>query len=227
MRTLNYSPFGITERLSEQEPLTICLEYPPHFRRFVKDLNDCRNGLSEPFTFLDEDGKKNLALSKLQIISDPTAIDFNSKRVLNALTKEVIQICKTEETISAEAAQMLVSFTSKIADKLPYLSLDSDIDFNISGIIKLCGFHFESGVLNESIEITEWLQISGQLLYDEIIVLINSGSFYTRDELEEIAAVARQNKLYLILIESAEPATWISCRMLIVDSDLCLIEHRL
>lgn len=226
MSLMAYSPFGISEQLSENQPLTICLENPAHFRKFVKDLNDFCDGISEEFAFLDGEGSKWISPSEIQIISNPSSVDFNSRQVSNAVIKEARQICQVYELVTAEMLAAFGRFSEAVMEKLPYLTIASDFNGDINGFLKLCNFHFFPNLASEEdvSVIQEWIKISSQLLRNRLMVFLNPSSFYTVTELDEIVKTSIQTKMVLLFIEPADEKAYPNGDVLIVDSDLCLIK---
>lgn len=226
MTLMAYSPFGISETLSEQYPLTICLENPAHFRKFVKDLSCFCNCTTEEFAFLDEDGNRNFSPSEIQIVSNPASVDFNSRRASAAVLKEAKQACQIYESDTAEFLSAFERFSESILQHFPYLSLVSDLEGGINSFLKHCGFRFDSALLSADgePEILEWIRISSQLLHDRLIVLINPSSFFSFEELDEVVKTAVGNQMCLLFIENFESKVYLKGNVLIVDSDLCLIE---
>lgn len=177
---------------------------------------------------MDGEGSKWISPSKIQMISNPSSVDFNSRQVSNAVIKEARQICQVYELVTAEMLAAFGRFSEAVMEKLPYLTIASDFNGDINGFLKLCNFHFFPNLASEDdvSVIQEWIKISSQLLRNRLMVFLNPSSFYTVTELDEIVKTSIQTKMVLLFIEPADEKAYPNGDVLIVDSDLCLIKKK-
>lgn len=224
MISLFYPSFGLSLQFSDKIPIVVCIEKPSMFRKFLKDLHSDLSGETEQFLLVNGEGRKQNLSVVAEVISDPTNINFNTRKVMGALSKEAIQICTLRRDLLTGLSNVIDEFASSLIQELPYLSIDSDTDLSITTLLKLCGLHFEPTLLQDDLSIIEWIRISSRLLRTQLLILVNGSSFFSEEELDAVAEIARSSHMYLLILEADSEKAFEKGDKVIIDSDMCIID---
>ena len=220
MRLVN-SRLGLDIELKENTISVLIIENKKEMRYAVESLYNQCNGLEGDFILSDD---KVLKMDKCsQIIMNPFSVDFNSKKIINALYSEMSEVANLYVEEKGELNKRIIELMDRILLSMSYSGIEYNIDFAWNEIFKLYGVKLEeqySGLLEKTIE---YIKVLSKLCRIRVLILVNYKAYFTVEELQEIYSQAQYNKVYIFMIESNEEKRIGGENVYIIDKDRCFI----
>ena len=191
---LNFSYLDNDVLIDNNKILSIEVENKNYFYRIVNDLNTIYNGnISDDLTIYDNENNEIDLTNKISVMIDYFNIDFNSKKLINTLSKSII------ENIDIEDLNKIKFNYNKIKNIISK-SLN-EYDFSISFI--------------------DELEMENKFKLNKLLVFINLKQYLSKEELVEFYKYCIYNNVMIILVDSQTYGTTTKYeKKLIIDSNL-------
>lgn len=200
------------------------IESPASFSKYVRDLYEIMQNNEGKFTLSDED--EIIDFQKYaELIIDPFLLDFHNRQIQKKLYAELQNLAVGSEFYLQ--TQELKSQIQKYFIDLEYargydLEIADEID--LPAIFKAVGIQLDGGneeTLFERIAI--YIKIMAELLKKKLVILVNSRSYLTSDQIDQIAELCMYSEVGLLLIENVQRDFSKKRNYCIIDCDECCI----
>lgn len=200
------------------------IESPASFSKYVRDLYEIMQDNEGKFTLSDED--EIIDFQKYaELIIDPFLLDFHNRQIQKKLYAELQNLAVGSEFYLQ--TQELKSQIQKYFIDLEYASgydLEIADEIDLPAIFKAVGIQLDSGneeTLFERIAI--YIKIMAELLKKKLVILVNSRSYLTSDQIDQIAELCMYSEVALLLIENVQRDFSKKRNYCIIDCDECCI----
>ena len=200
------------------------IESPASFSKYVRDLCEIMQDNEGKFTLSDED--EIIDFQKYaELIIDPFLLDFHNRQIQKKLYVELQKLAVGSEFYLQ--TQELKSQIQKYFIDLEYASgydLEIADEIDLSAIFKVVGIQLDGGneeTLFERIAI--YIKIMAELLKKKLVILVNSRSYLTSDQIDQIAELCMYSEVALLLIENVQRDFSKKRNYCIIDCDECCI----
>lgn len=200
------------------------IESPASFSKYVRDLYEIMQDNEGKFTLSDED--EIIDFQKYaELIIDPFLLDFHNRQIQKKLYAELQNLAVGSEFYLQ--TQELKSQIQKYFIDLEYASgcdLEIADEIDLPAIFKAVGIQLDSG--NEEIlfeRIAVYIKIMAELLKKKLVILVNSRSYLTSDQIDQIAELCMYSEVGLLLIENVQRDFSKKRNYCIIDCDECCI----
>lgn len=188
--------------LDDNYVFSIEIENKNFFYRFVKDLYDISfgNSLEEIKTF-DNNMKELNCLGKVQVYSNYFEIDFDSKKISNALLKYVNDnISDFDKQNIIKPQQKLLEVYNKILNNMDLpLVINNDISTETLGKFFKISINKPLSLLDNLFLL---IDLERELKINKLLVFINLKAYLFNDELYELYKYSLYNKVKILLVDS-------------------------
>lgn len=218
---LVYSEWEQSIQLKENCVNILSIESPLYFSKIIGEVKGQIEGNEGGFVLSDE---KMLDLKKhAGLVLSPFLIDIHSKKLLNALYKELEQIASDEEVLSTNQLKSeILSYIARLGDYLDY-DLEIPEDFDISELFKISGVKFEADNQSLCSSLLNYLVLCHRILGWDVIFAVGLKTFFSKDQLSLLYENIFQNKIHLVLLENRNPYLLSGEQVITIDRDLCEI----
>lgn len=200
------------------------IESPASFSKYIRDLYEIMQDNEGKFTLSDED--EIIDFQKYaELIIDPFLLDFHNRQIQKKLYAELQKLAVGSEFYLQ--TQELKSQIQKYFIDLEYASgydLEIADEIDLPAIFKAVGIQLDSGneeTLFEQIAI--YIKIMAELLKKKLVILVNSRSYLTSDQIDQIAELCMYSEVALLLIENVQRDFSKKRNYCIIDCDECCI----
>lgn len=200
------------------------IESPASFSKYVRDLYEIMQDNEGKFTLSDED--EIIDFQKYaELIIDPFLLDFHNRQIQKKLYAELQKLAVGSEFYLQ--TQELKSQIQKYFIDLEYASgydLEIADEIDLRAIFKAVGIQLDGGneeTLFERIAI--YIKIMAELLKKKLVILVNSRSYLTSDQIDQIAELCMYSEVALLLIENVQRDFSKKRNYCIIDCDECCI----
>lgn len=200
------------------------IESPASFSKYVRDLYEIMQDNEGKFTLSDED--EIIDFQKYaELIIDPFLLDFHNRQIQKKLYAELQNLAVGSEFYLQ--TQELKSQILKYFIDLEYASgydLEIADEIDLPAIFKAVGIQLDGGneeTLFERIAI--YIKIMAELLKKKLVILVNSRSYLTSDQIDQIAELCMYSEVGLLLIENVQRDFSKKRNYCIIDCDECCI----
>ena len=200
------------------------IESPASFSKYVRDLYEIMQDNEGKFTLSDED--EIIDFQKYaELIIDPFLLDFHNRQIQKKLYAELQNLAVGSEFYLQ--TQELKSQIQKYFIDLEYASgydLEIADEIDLPAIFKAVGIQLDSG--NEETlfgRIAAYIKIMAELLKKKLIILVNSRSYLTSNQIDQIAELCMYSEVALLLIENVQRDFSKKRNYCIIDCDECCI----
>ena len=169
---LVYPHYAVELELTESFPAVLVVENPEMFQRLLGDFwNQLEGG--EGDWILSHQGK-NVLISKAAVgIYNPFMLDCNDKRILNKVYAELTDIAINNYPVEmAELNEKIVNIIDGFLQNVPY-HLESQVDLDIGGLLKLYGIKFEMNQESLLERIMDYIRAMREVCHVEVFVFVN------------------------------------------------------
>lgn len=200
------------------------IESPASFSKYIRDLYEIMQDNKGKFTLSDED--EIIDFQKYaELIIDPFLLDFHNRQIQKKLYAELQNLAVGSEFYLQ--TQELKSQIQKYFIDLEYASgydLEIADEIDLPAIFKAVGIQLDGGneeTLFERIAI--YIKIMAELLKKKLVILVNSRSYLTSDQIDQIAELCMYSEVGLLLIENVQRDFSKKRNYCIIDCDECCI----
>lgn len=200
------------------------IESPASFSKYVRDLYEIMQDNEGKFTLSDED--EIIDFQKYaELIIDPFLLDFHNRQIQKKLYAELQNLAVGSE-FYLQTQELKSQFLKYFID-LEYASgydLEIADEIDLPAIFKAVGIQLDGGneeTLFERIAI--YIKIMAELLKKKLVILVNSRSYLTSDQIDQIAELCMYSEVALLLIENVQRDFSKKRNYCIIDCDECCI----
>ena len=204
--------------------LWMIIESPASFSKYVRDLYEIMQDNEGKFTLSDED--EIIDFQKYaELIIDPFLLDFHNRQIQKKLYAELQNLAVSSE-FYLQTQELKFQIQKYFVD-LEYASgydLEIADEIDLSAIFKVVGIQLDGGneeTLFERIAI--YIKIMAELLKKKLVILVNSRSYLTSDQIDQIAELCMYSEVGLLLIENVQRDFSKKRNYCIIDCDECCI----
>lgn len=200
------------------------IESPASFSKYIRDLYEIMQDNKGKFTLSDED--EIIDFQKYaELIIDPFLLDFHNRQIQKKLYAELQNLAVGSEFYLQ--TQELKSQIQKYFIDLEYASgydLEIADEIDLPAIFKAVGIQLDSGNEETLFErIAAYIKIMAELLKKKLIILVNSRSYLTSNQIDQIAELCMYSEVALLLIENVQRDFSKRRNYCIIDCDECCI----
>lgn len=200
------------------------IESPASFSKYIRDLYEIMQDNEGKFTLSDED--EIIDFQKYaELIIDPFLLDFHNRQIQKKLYAELQNLAVGSEFYLQ--TQELKSQIQKYFIDLEYASgydLEIADEIDLPAIFKAVGIQLDSGNEETLFErIAVYIKIMAELLKKKLVILVNSRSYLTSDQIDQIAELCMYSEVGLLLIENVQRDFSKKRNYCIIDCDECCI----
>ena len=200
------------------------IESPASFSKYIRDLYEIMQDNKGKFTLSDED--EIIDFQKYaELIIDPFLLDFHNRQIQKKLYVELQKLAVGSEFYLQ--TQELKSQIQKYFIDLEYASgydLEIADEIDLPAIFKAVGIQLDSGNEETLFErIAAYIKIMAELLKKKLIILVNSRSYLTSNQIDQIAELCMYSEVALLLIENVQRDFSKKRNYCIIDCDECCI----
>ena len=200
------------------------IESPASFSKYIRDLYEIMQDNEGKFTLSDED--EIIDFQKYaELIIDPFLLDFHNRQIQKKLYAELQNLAVSSE-FYLQTQELKFQIQKYFVD-LEYASgydLEIADEIDLSAIFKVVGIQLDGGneeTLFERIAI--YIKIMAELLKKKLVILVNSRSYLTSDQIDQIAELCMYSEVGLLLIENVQRDFSKKRNYCIIDHDECCI----
>lgn len=200
------------------------IESPASFSKYIRDLYEIMQDNEGKFTLSDED--EIIDFQKYaELIIDPFLLDFHNRQIQKKLYAELQNLAVGSEFYLQ--TQELKSQIQKYFIDLEYASgydLEIADEIDLPAIFKAVEIQLNSGNEETLFErIAAYIKIMAELLKKKLIILVNSRSYLTSNQIDQIAELCMYSEVALLLIENVQRDFSKKRNYCIIDCDECCI----
>lgn len=220
---LSYPEWNKALDFNEDTIWVVNIENPVFFSKVVDEIN--KQQMTGIGRFVLSEGENILPLDKsTELIISPLLLDFENKKLQNALIKHFVKVANEEEYLeSKRIATDISKYLYNISD---YIEVNVEIpeEIDTAQLIKAAGIkiaHDDDTVVNRFVD---YLILQRDLLNASLIICVNIKKYFSVEELKKIYSTMALKKIPLLLFESGSQGVKIvgeNC--LTIDEDLCEI----
>lgn len=219
--TINVEYFDNVIKLEDDFVVSIEIENKNVFYRFIKDFYEISYGnVLEEVKFFNQDMKELNSSVKVQVFSNYFEIDFDSKKISNALLKYVYEnISDIDRQSIIKSQQKLIDIYNKILNELD-LPLNVNSDISVEAISKYLKIS-----INKPLTLLDNLflliDLERELKINELLIFVNLKSYLSKDELIELYKYSIYNKVKILLVDAFNYGVTLNNeKKLIIDENL-------
>lgn len=214
---------GIDLFLEENKVTVLVIECPEVYTAFMEKISLFPEEGSE---LLLTEGEKELSFKKyVEIIQTPFWIDFNTKKLLSHLYREMDEVSNLHlPNVMPQINTEIIHYLDALTAKLPYA-----IKFNVAieplELFKQYDVRFDLESQSLIERVIQYIQLLKMLCGTKLIVFINIKAYFNGEQLKELYKAAFYSKIQLLLLETMEKDCLPNEKYCIIDKDRCLIMH--
>lgn len=158
------------------------------------------------------------------LIQDVLNINFNSKAIINKITKDLANLSEQDENINE-----LLDIKQRINNYMEKLIFDYDYpvkinnELTIENIIKVLDIYLDDNYDNYLSKFIEYLDINNKILNKNIFITFNLSLYLNKQELKNIQKYIELNELYLINCDIIYVDNKDIIKTILFDNDLCRV----
>ena len=205
----------------ENEVPILVVEHEAELRRLLFMLQQQIDGLSGEFILAEDYAPVELS-KKAFLVTDPFALDFDSKKISGKIDQEAI----AAGTVFADTFQKILDELNKLACNISTM-LDFEATFSEledwKFFLKYLNFHIDRYSLDFSSQLIEFLKLQRRFFGRKLGIFYNIKAILTNEELRLLYETIQYEKLQVLFIEDSQRRKISSDeRVVIIDPDLCV-----
>lgn len=205
----------------ETHPAVLSVENPQAFTQLLTNLQELEQGYTDNCSFY-ENNELVRTEKRLEIITDPFAVDPNQRKILNALYTILEKQMWTAENMQQtnELLSSVQGYLMHLADAVDY-PIAFDEQMQSTALFKAWDMRLE--MEDESLleRLDSYLSACREFLKKDVFFFVNLHAYLATDQLELLYKSAAYHKSKLILLEAHEAEPLPQEVRIILDRDLC------
>lgn len=220
MKLVN-AKYNLQVEMRENVTDCIIIENPTSMSNIVSELWAQCNGGEGNFILSQE---KSLKIEKdMDIVLNPFALDFNSRKITAALYSNLVQSANSYVLEKAHLNSQIIQLLDQIMLDQIYSGIEYNMDFDWNDLFKLYGVKIAREYDSLLEKLVEYVKIMASLCNVKVICFVNLKCYLNQEEILEFIRAVNYNKIQLVLIEAHETERLVDERIYIIDKDNCLI----
>lgn len=204
---------------------TLIIENPKLFREMLTDINNQYAGMEGGF-YLYDDFKEYSVNKELELINSPLLQSVNDKKIISKLYEELKrEIVESEYERFKEIENNIIGFLKKLIFN-SNVELDINESIEISDVLKISGVKIQDQFFDFNLtgKLLQGLIVLDIFIHPKAIVCINIRDLFSKEEWEEFVKEVILRGINLVIIESHHNGVVISDeKIYTIDKDLCEI----
>ena len=208
--------------IDENVPAILVLENSEAMAEIVEDLyNLCLNGEGNSVL---SDGLKALSFEKsAELIINPFAIDFNSKKIQSRLYGELLEATELYVEERAELQTRIIDYLDKLSYHVPYEMITNEMDLDLLKMFKAFDVRLDPQCNTLLERLVEYIKVQARLLNRKLVIFVSIFSYLDAEAVHKLFEICEYHKLGIVFIENREPVFQAGSRTYIIDKDKCVI----
>lgn len=200
----------------------LVVESPKFLREIIKDLTISEEKKEVSIT----DNGHSLNFDKdIDVIFNPTKLDFNSKRAMTTLLKMLLKTSISEDfyLTTNKLKTKIVKYFSAIVDAGDFEFEVSADDFTMNSVAKAISIHIV-GDEDDFVELlTDYVSMMAELANIKLFIFVNLRSFISDADLWRLKHNLDNHQINILMLESTSREPLHDVSRAVVDSDECEI----
>ena len=210
--------------LSEDYPNVFVVEKTEYLQFFVRQMMAMETGDQDSDFYR---GIQQVDFEKeIDLLLDPFTISVNSRRILNGLTKYLVEMANGDYYFSRTSALLrdIKSYLNELSRESVF-SIDYDDQTLFLGLVKAFNLKIEDDAEELIVNILNYLQAAQTFCRKSVFVFLNLRQLLTEDQLLSLYKFSAYRKICLFLLESSDTKENLHPfeNLVILDKDLCEI----
>ncbi len=222
MRLVHFELSG--EILSDKEGFTEwVIESPDIFSEYVLELSDQISGSEGRFVLSEKDKELDFG-KKADIIFNPFAVDVNSRKILNKLYFELVNLSNGEQMYlkTVELLRYLQEYMLDLEQCTEYI-LEFDQETDISALLKAVSIRYETKDMDFQERLIQYIKILTAMVGVKVFIFVNLRSYLTDYQMQEVIKEMKYQDVKGLFIESQQRGCMEGVKQYIIDVDRCEI----
>ena len=166
---------------------------------------------------------RSIRSSELLLITDILGYDINTSQVLKLLHTDIVNQLNDKPEVRSEIDSLVSLITDIIMAECLENELDIEYDeITLLELVKVLGIRIETKSCTVFEKIFEILQIFKYLVKKKILVLVNSLSYFSKDEIYQILEYTKLSQADVLFLE---PRQIEGIQQFILDKDYILMPY--
>lgn len=212
----------LTVELSDMIPTVLVIEDSCVFSEVCCDIWKQYNGDVGRIILSNEETE--LKISKnAEVIFNPFSINFNDKKILSRIYKELDDISK--EVYYEEKCTLLsglVSYLDKLSYEVQYPLTYTD-ELNNEGLFKLFGVMIDDDSTGTLDRICNYMKLLNRISRINVMITIGLKSYLSPKEFNDLSLMLSLEKVYLLDMENSYNCKYANEQTIIIDESKCII----
>lgn len=200
----------------------LVIESPSFFRAVLHDLNASNENRGSSFS---RNGQALNFGQAVDVIYNPTKLDFNNRRAIAALLKLLVKTSLSEDFYLStnRLKAKIINYLDSVVDAENFEFEVAADDFAIDSLAKAVNIHI-MGDEDDFVEmVTDYLSMMTDLGGVKLFIFINLRSMLTDEELNRLRHNLDNHQIDVLLIENQARARIGGVDRILVDADECEI----
>ena len=208
--------------INENIPAILVLENSEAMTEIVEDFyNLCLRG--EGTSVLSDDIKVISFEKAVEVVINPFAVDFNSKRIQSKLYSELLEVTELYVEERAELQSRIIDYLDKLSYHVPYEMITNEMDLDLMKLFKAFDVRLDPQCNTLLERLVEYIKVQARLLNRRLIIFVSVFSYLDVEAVQKLIEICVYHKLGIVFIENREPIFQISAKTYIIDKDKCII----
>lgn len=194
------------------------------FSKLIEEMLNQIKGEEGRYILSINDEKEELP-KFLELIIDPFSLDFNNKKIVSKLYKNIKEIAIGEENFfnTAELTTNIIKYLEKLFEDIDFpIAYSSEMD--IEQLLKIFSVKFDVDYQNILEKLVEYITLMDNLEKNQLYVFVNLKTYLTDEEIGEFYKFIFYNKINVLLIENFKRGENLKEeKIYLIDKDLCRI----
>lgn len=200
----------------------LVLEHAQTFSEIIRDIY-CQSQGGDGNIILSENGSLLTFSKTAMMISDYFSLDFNQKKILNTLYKNMqtaaADFTMEKDKLTGQAINLLEKIIASV--RFDHVAYNFELDWNT--LFKAFEVRVEEDYASLPEKLISFMHICAELMNLKLLIFVGLKAYVSDDEIKQIYEMAAYLKLNLLLIEPVERKVLNQEDYYIIDKDRCLI----
>ena len=206
----------------ENKPAVLVLESPEIMTEVVETLYGQCNGGEGEFVLVENEKLCSLEKSA-EIIINPFAINFNTKKIQGRLYNELVDAESYFIEEKSVLQSLIVDFLDKLSSHVPYEMISSEVDLDLMRLLKMYDVKLDPQCNSILERLSEYAKVMSRLLKQKLLIIVTISYYLASDEVRSLIVLCNYLKLKVLFIEAVEPIFSFPVSTCIIDKDKCQI----
>lgn len=221
MRLVNSELF-LNIDICENKPTVLVLESPEVMTEVVETLYSQCNGGEGEFDLVENE--KTFSLEKMaEVIINPFAIEFNTRKIQSRLYNELEDVESYYIEEKALLQSLIVDFLDKLSSHVPYEMISSKMELDLIHLLKMYDVKLEPQCNSILERLSEYAKVMSRLMKQKLLIIVAISHYLPPNEVKSLTEICNYLKLKVLFIETVEPFFSFPINTCIIDKDKCQI----